>query len=92
MYGFPLTSDLTDEALIICPCVAIERDLPMKGPRGCIGAVLELRNEAWVNPCPPAWIALTGNNGDIKLPLRVPILPETHEVKLFDVKTMLRNV
>jgi hypothetical protein len=35
-------------------------------------------------PLPGPFFA--GDNGDIQLPLRVPILPETHEVRLYDVR------
>ena len=30
---------------------------------------------------------MSGDNGDIKFPLKVPILPETHEVLLWDVRS-----
>ena len=84
--GFPLLNQITEKALLVCPCVAQDRDLPMKGPRGCIGSILQIRNEPNLNACPPAWTVFSGDNGDIKLPLRVPILPETHEVQLYDVR------
>ena len=32
------------------------------------------------------WAEFSGDNGDIKFPLRVPILPETHEIHLYDIK------
>lgn len=84
--GFSLHNQMTDEALLICPCIAQERDLPMKGPRGCIGSIMQVRNEPNLNACRPAWTAFSGDNGDIKLPLRLPMLPETHEAHLYDVR------
>ena len=57
----------------------------MKGTRACIGAILQERSDPWLNACPTAWTVVTGDNGDIKLPLRLPILKETHEGKLQDV-------
>ena len=52
-----------------------------------LGTVLPRRNSAWLNAGPRIWIAFSADNGDIKFPHRLPILPETHEpAKLFDVR------
>ena len=72
--------------LVMCPCLARERNLPIKGPKSVLGSILPGRNHAWLNAAPIAWSEFTGDNGDIKFPIRVPILPETHEISIFDIK------
>ena len=84
--GFPLDNQMTDVPLLICPCLARERGLPTSGPRSSIGTILPSRNHAWLNAAPLAWSEFAGDNGDIKFPIRVPILPETHEVLKYDVR------
>ena len=71
--------------LLVCRCIAQERGLPMSGPRSMLGAMLPARNEANLNAGPVAWCEFTGDNGDIKFPMRVLILPETHEILVYDV-------
>ncbi len=84
--GFPLTSELTDRALLVCPCIAEERGLPQSGPRSRIGTILPERNDEWLNAGSPAWAVFMADNGDVKLLHRMPILPGTHEVLLYDVR------
>ena len=89
--GFPLDNEMTDIALLVCPCVAAERDLQSSGPRSAIGCILPARNDRWVNAAPTIWAEFSGDNGDIKFPYRVPILEETHETKLYDVRRCCRK-
>ena len=84
--GFPLENEMTNEALLVCPCVAAARALPLSGPRGRTGTILPCRNHAWLNAGPRAWLIVAGANGDVKLPMRVPIMKETHEVLFYDVR------
>ena len=84
--GFPLEKEMTERPLLICHCIAEQRGLPTTGPRSAIGSIMVSRNNPWLNAAPTGWAEFSGDNGDIKFPLRVPILPETHEVLLFDVK------
>ena len=56
-----------------------------------VGSILQKRNDPWLNACPPLWTVVSGDNGDVKLPLRVPILPETHEVLTYDVNRCTRD-
>ena len=60
--------------------------MPVTGPKSRLGTILHVRNEAWLNAGPSTWAVFSSSNGDIKLPHRVPILPETHEIKLYDVR------
>ena len=78
-HGFPLEAEMTEAGLLVCPCIAKQRGLPTRGPRSRTGTLLPKRNHAWLNAGPPPWMIFSGDNGDIKLPMRVPILPETHE-------------
>jgi hypothetical protein len=52
-----------------------------------LGCVLPQRNSEWLNAGPRTWIAFCADNGDIKFPHRLPVLPETHEqTLLFDLR------
>ena len=82
---------MTDKALVICPCVAENLGLAASGPRSLIGCILPIRNDPWLNAAPVTWAEFAGDNGDIKFPLRVPILPETHEIHLYDVQRCCRR-
>ena len=85
--GFPLESEITDDPILVCACVAEVKNLCQSGPRSLIGTILPARNDPWLNAGPSAWMYFTGDNGDIKFPHRLPIMPETHEkVKLFNVR------
>ncbi len=44
-----------------------------------LGCILPTRNSAWLNAGPTAWVTFCGDNGDIKFPQKLPIIPETHE-------------
>ena len=86
---FPLDeSMLLREAQIICTCFAEENAWCTSGPRSVVGSCFTARNEPWLNAGPSAWMVFCGDNGDMKFPHRVPIIPETHDVKMkvFDLK------
>ena len=73
--------------MLICPCIAEAKGLPINGPRSMLGAALPARNNEWLNAGPSAWIGFNADNGDIKFPMKLPIIPETHEKALiFDIK------
>ena len=82
---------MTDHAVVVCPCVAESMELAASGPRSLIGCILPIRNDPWLNAAPVTWAEFAGDNGDIKFPLRVPILPETHETRLYDVQRCCRK-
>ena len=82
---FPLRNQITEKPLLVCECIAEERQLPTRGPRSMLGAVLPERNCPWLNAGLRALIALTGDNSDIKFPYRLPIQAETHEVLVYDI-------
>ena len=77
--GFPLQSEMTPRPLLVCRCVAQERGLAISGQRSMLGAILPARNEPNLNAGPVLWSEFTGSNGDIKFPLRVPILPAANK-------------
>ena len=77
--GFPLESEMLEHTVIVCQCLAEEKGWIQTGPRSILGGVMPRRNPEWLNPSPSAWSVFTGDNGDIKLPHKIPIIPETHE-------------
>ena len=73
--------------MLICPCIAEAKGLPINGPRSMLGVALPARNNEWLNLGPSAWIGFNANSGDIKFPMKLPIIPETHEKALiFDIR------
>ena len=56
-----------------------------------LGSVLPSRNEPNLNAGPRVWCEFTGDNGYIKFPMRVPILPETRGIKIYGVRNCLRH-
>ena len=45
------------------------------------------RNNEWLNAGPSAWIGFNADNGDIKFPMKLPIIQKTHEKPLiFNIK------
>ena len=81
-----MENEMTERAVLVCPCFAQEVGLEASGPRSRIGTILPIRNDPWLNAAPVTWAEFSGDNGDIKFPMRVPILPETHEVRLYDIQ------
>ena len=85
--GFPLESECLDVAVIVCECLATQYDWTKTGPRSVIGTVMPQRSDPWLNAGPSAWCCFMGDNGDLKIPHKVPITPETHEkMLLFDIR------
>ena len=78
---------MTPVPLLCCECIANRMNLPLGGPRSVLGIVLPARNDPWLNAGLPTWAIFSGQNGDIKFPMRLPIIPDTHEtIVLFDIK------
>ena len=77
--NFPLSNEVTDEPLFVCPCVAAHHQLATRGSRSMLGSCLPRRTSMWLNAGPRAWSVFAGDNGDIKFPHKLPIIPETHE-------------
>ena len=86
-----MENEMTDHAVLVCPCFAKEVGLEAIGARSRIGTILPVRNDPWLNAAPVSWAEFSGDNGDIKFPMRVPILPETHEVRLYDIQRCCGN-
>jgi len=83
--GFPLEAEMSPVSFLVCPCVASARGLAVKGSRSTIGVTFPARNEPNLNAGLSSWLVYAGDNGDIKFPHRFPILPETHEVGIYDM-------
>ena len=85
--GFPLESEMCNHPVLVCACVAEVKNLCQSGPRSLVGTILPIRNDPWLNAGPSAWMYFTGDNGDIKFPHRLPIIPETHEkMEVYNVR------
>ena len=70
---------MLEASRLICTCYADVFNWSTSGPRSMVGTVLPARNDAWLNAGPSAWLVWAGDNGDIKFPHKLPIIPETHE-------------
>ena len=80
--GFPLESEMLDETILVCSCLAEEYGWTKTGARSVVGGLMQRRNDPWLNAGPSAWCIFSGDNGDIKFPHKIPIVPETHEKML----------
>ena len=78
--GFPVDEgELLKAPRLICTCFADVFGWTTTGPRSVVGSVFSARNDAMLNAGPAAWLVWSGDNGDIKFPHKIPIIPETHE-------------
>ena len=74
--------------LLICPCIAEAKGLTITGSRSTLGTALPARNNEWLNAGPTAWICFNADNGDIKFPMKMQIIAQTHEqqIEIFNLK------
>ena len=79
-------NELTETPLVVCECTAELRNLPTRGPRSTLGGILPAQNDVWLNAGPRELLAFTAENADIKFPFCLPIMNETRECLLFDIK------
>ena len=70
--GFPLDSQVTDEPVLVCECIAAQKGLPTRGPRSMLGDILPRRNSALLSAEPRALITFSGSNADLTFPMRLP--------------------
>lgn len=76
--GFPRDGWLTNEPVLICPGLAARMGMPHKGKRSMLGLPWGPCNDANLNGNHPAMLAALRCNGDVQVPYRFPITPETH--------------
>ena len=79
--GFPRDDWLTDELLLICPGLAEDRHMPYTGKRNMTGLLWGPCNDGSLNGNHPAMLAALRCNGDVQLPYRFPITPDTHSAQ-----------
>jgi hypothetical protein len=87
--GFPVDDgEMVAVARLVCTCYADVCNWSTEGPRSMVGSVLPVRNDTMLNAGPSAWLVWAGDNGDIKFPHKIPIIPETHDepVALYNQK------
>ena len=58
---FPLIDHMTELPLLVCACVAQQRNLCHSGPRSLLGTILPKRNDPWLNAGPSLWMYMTGD-------------------------------
>ena len=98
--GFPLINEITPEPLVVCQGIANARKLPITGDRSALGSILPARSDPMLNAAPQGLVCFIGDNADMKIPYRVPIMRETHEpsvcqqdcVGTTDVRTLAYQV
>ena len=78
-HGFPMDHLIHDSTLLLCPGLASERGLAIKGKRNAVGSFLSSRNSWTINATVPAMAVGTGDNNDIKIPYRFGITATSHE-------------
>ena len=76
--NFPREKWLTEEPYLICPELARQKDMPHKGKKSMTGLPWGPCNDPNLNGNHPALLAALRCNGDVQLPYRFPITPETH--------------
>ena len=78
-HGFMKDHLIHEHPRVICAGLAETLGLASKGRRNAVGSIEPSRNSGSINGTVPAIAVGTGNNNDIKIPYRVPIMPQTHE-------------
>ena len=84
--NFPREKWLTEEPYLICPKLAQQKDMPHKGKKSMTGLPWGPCNDPNLNGNHPALLATLRCNGDVQLPFRFPITPETHDCELCQEK------
>ena len=79
-HGFMKDHLLADHPRLICRGLAEKLSLPSKGRRNAVGSIESSRNSGSINGSVPAISVATGDNNDIKIPYRLPITSQSHDV------------
>ena len=78
-HGFMKDHLICPEARLLCNCIANELGFATAGRRNAVGSLLPSRTSGSVNGTIPSFAVGSGNNGDIKVPYRLPILETTRD-------------
>ena len=78
-HGFMKDHLICPEPRLLCPALARKLELSVAGRRNAVGTLEASRGSGSVNGCIPAVTVGSGDNNDIKVPYRLPILRQTHE-------------
>ena len=71
-HGYPKTSEICNEACVLCPCALKSFELPDSGRKNCLCMLHGPRDQEYVNPTHPALLAGARCNSDVQLPYRLP--------------------
>ncbi len=80
-HGFMKDHLLDDRPRLLCRGLAEALSLPSKGRRNAVGSIEGSRNSGSINGSVPAMSVGTGDNNDIKIPYRLPITQQSHDVE-----------
>ena len=78
-HGAPWTAEMCEKPILVCRCIAQEKELPHRGQRSTLGSVLPARNWDYLNAGPTALVTVSGDNADVKFTQKIPITASTHE-------------
>ena len=79
-HGFFKTHLVSTIPRVICEGLAKKLEMPWKGKRNVVGTIEPSRSSGSVNGAIPALLVGAGDNNDVKLPIRLPITSQTHDV------------
>ena len=71
-HGYPRTAEMTQAAVVLCPCRLKAMQLPASGRKNCIAMLHGPRDNAYLNATHPALLAGFRCNSDVQLPYRLP--------------------
>ena len=75
---FPRDQWLIDRAVVLCPALLRQMEMPLGGKRNKLGSLHGPMNDANINGTHPALLAAHRFNSDVQLPYRFPINHSTH--------------
>ena len=78
-HGFMKDHLICPEPRLLCPALARKLEFSVSGRRNAAGSLEASRGSGSVNGCIPAVTVGSGDNNDIRVPYRLPILRQTHE-------------
>ena len=70
---------ICSETRLLCNCIAKDLGFATSGRRNAVGSLEPSRTSGSVNGTMPAFAVASGDNGDIKVPYRLPLLEATQD-------------
>ena len=76
--NFPRNKWLVREAVVLCPNLIRQMDLPLQGRRCQLGMMHGPMNHESLNGTHPALLAAQRCNSDVQIPYRLPVIKQSH--------------